>query len=846
MPPLISARRRALRTLLSVAGGGLTAAGLGGPLASDALATGTPVSTDSTTTPAATPAPTEGAPEQQSTGAVQQPPTSTTTTPPTTTTPASTTVPQASTPAPPAPAEAPTVVLQHKQKATPSPPPSPTVTSTTEKTGKTGAKRKKAQGPNNVASSPQSVAQAGALAAILASSQANAEALAFYRIPLFLLPIYKAAAVQYGVPWQILAAVNEIETNYGTDQNVSSAGAVGWMQFMPATWLQYGVDALDAGYADPYNPVDAIFAAARYLRAAGAQSDLRGAILAYNHSEEYADSVLLRAKLISTYPKAVIATLTGLIDGRLPVTGKQVAWDSLPLAALTPSSATANASAVPGQGPVAPSPAQAAATPTPGSSAALAPSAAAAAATKPGAAAHPQTLGLVDLRSARNASVVAVHDGRIVKLGVSRVLGNYVVLRDVYGDVFMYAGLGSIAPTYTPAKTRRAHAKSRVVETASTHDPAPSQPASAGTQAPLTLTVKAPAPKSPVAGKLSVSPDAQQEEAPIDGGKVRLFAHPSNPDARAAAAIAEAVRARNTAGQRLPLRRGSVVASGTVLGRVRVPKGAKDGHLRFSIHPAGDASAIDPGPVLTNWAQLQTALHPQGAKATNALLGATASDVFLLSKAQLERSVLADPGIALSACARHDIAAGSVDKRVLAVLAFLSRSGLKPTVGGLSCGQSRFKPTATSTAQEVSDAVDISAINGLPIEGHQGAGTITDLTIRTLMTLPGRFVPHEVISLMRYPGQASTHANPHYWDKVHVAFAPPPPKPAVKPAAPATAAHSAASGRTAPVPVVTTSVLDPTQWNQLMTRVAGLQMPVVASKPSDQAIPDPKPAKQGH
>ena len=136
--------------------------------------------------------------------------------------------------------------------------------------------------------------------------------------------------MQYGVPWQILAAINEIETDYGTDLSVSSAGAVGWMQFMPATWLQYGVDALDAGYADPYNPVDAIFAAARYLRAAGAATNLRDAILAYNHSEEYVESVLLRAKLISTYPKDVIATLTGLIDGRLPVSGKHVAWTSCP------------------------------------------------------------------------------------------------------------------------------------------------------------------------------------------------------------------------------------------------------------------------------------------------------------------------------------------------------------------------------------------------------------------------------------------------------------------------------------------------------------------------------------
>ncbi len=78
------------------------------------------------------------------------------------------------------------------------------------------------------------------------------------------------------MPWQILAAINEIETDYGNDQSVSTAGAVGWMQFMPATWLSYGVDALNAGYADPYNPVDAIFAAARYLRAAGAAQTCAG------------------------------------------------------------------------------------------------------------------------------------------------------------------------------------------------------------------------------------------------------------------------------------------------------------------------------------------------------------------------------------------------------------------------------------------------------------------------------------------------------------------------------------------------------------------------------------------
>ena len=91
-----------------------------------------------------------------------------------------------------------------------------------------------------------------------------------FRIPPFLLPLYQAAGVEYGVRWEVLAAINEIETDYGRNLSVSSAGAVGWMQFMPSTWEMYGVDANGDGRKDPYNPVDAIFAAARYLRAAGA------------------------------------------------------------------------------------------------------------------------------------------------------------------------------------------------------------------------------------------------------------------------------------------------------------------------------------------------------------------------------------------------------------------------------------------------------------------------------------------------------------------------------------------------------------------------------------------------
>lgn len=116
--------------------------------------------------------------------------------------------------------------------------------------------------------------------------------------PPFLVPIYKQAARRYHVPWSVLAAINEIETDYGRNLSVSSAGALGWMQFMPETWQQWGVDADRDGTANPYSPQDAIFAAARYLRASGADRDLPGAIFAYNHAGWYVSEVLLRARTI--------------------------------------------------------------------------------------------------------------------------------------------------------------------------------------------------------------------------------------------------------------------------------------------------------------------------------------------------------------------------------------------------------------------------------------------------------------------------------------------------------------------------------------------------------------------
>ena len=117
-----------------------------------------------------------------------------------------------------------------------------------------------------------------------------------------LVTIYRNAGYQYGIDWRVLAAINRGETNLGRNTHVSSAGAVGWMQFLPSTWRRWGVDASGDGIADPYDPQDAIFSAARYLDAAGARKNLRRAIFAYNHANWYVNEILsIAASLPDNY-----------------------------------------------------------------------------------------------------------------------------------------------------------------------------------------------------------------------------------------------------------------------------------------------------------------------------------------------------------------------------------------------------------------------------------------------------------------------------------------------------------------------------------------------------------------
>jgi hypothetical protein len=218
--------------------------------------------------------------------------------------------------------------------------------------------------------------------------------------------------------------------------------------------------------------------------------------------------------------------------------------------------------------------------------------------------------------------------------------------------------------------------------------------------------------------------------------------------------------------------------------------------------------------------------------------------VFLLSKSQLELAVLSDPEIEMDARARHEVASGAIDRRVLAMLAFLSRSGLKPTVSALHRGPSLSTAVGHVSPRnaDTGGAVDISRVNGIPIAGHEGSGSITDTTIRTLLTLQGEFAPRQIVSLMKYPDATTTFATRSHANAIQIDFQPSAAALGLSSAVAAKAAHSATSRRTAPSPFVAGGNLSLTQWNGLLARIGALPTPTVARKPTSAAIRDPQAA----
>jgi hypothetical protein len=538
-----------------------------------------------------------------------------------------------------------------------------------------------------------------------------------FRVPVFLLPIYQAAGIQYGVRWEVLAAINEIETDYGRNLNVSSAGALGWMQFIPSSWRAYGVDANKDGKKDPYNPVDAIFAAARYLKAAGYEQDVRRAVFAYNHADWYVDSVLLRARLIAGVPADLVGSLTGLTEGRFPVAARARYADDLSEAEATKRVKRGeNAANV----------------------------------------VESTDRRSIEIYAERGARVIATNDGEIKKITRSSI-----VLQDVYGNRYSYKGLGSVARSHPVPRPQ----SSALSTQHSALDPAPGVAASAGSQ-PRNAAPSPPA--SPAKKRLFAHPSIAG--ARESGGADQLI------DRRGGGSLYRNYFSRPFASKDARLRRlkvGSRVIGGTVLGRVGKPDPTKAAHLEFALRPAGrGAPRIDPKPILDGWKLLEaTAIYR--AKGENALYrdgGFSVGQIILMPKELLERRVLSDERIELYAGGRSDIRSGQIDRRVLATLEYLAESGLRPTVTSLKTGHSHLTASGHVSEHSSGNAVDIAKINGIPILGHQEPGGIADQTVRRLMRLQGTVAPHQIISLLELGG--ATLAMGDHADHVHVGFRP--------------------------------------------------------------------------
>lgn len=113
-----------------------------------------------------------------------------------------------------------------------------------------------------------------------------------------LLAYYKEAEAKFGVSWTYLAAINLVETRMGRIRGISSAGAQGPMQFMPATWAAYGLGG------DVQSERDAIMGAANYLKASGAPKDMDRALFAYNRHIGYVNAIKFYAQVMQREPVA--------------------------------------------------------------------------------------------------------------------------------------------------------------------------------------------------------------------------------------------------------------------------------------------------------------------------------------------------------------------------------------------------------------------------------------------------------------------------------------------------------------------------------------------------------------
>jgi len=682
-----------------------------------------------------------------------------------------------------------------------------------------------------------------------------------FEIPPFLLPIYQACGSEYGIPWQVLAAINRIETNFGTNVSTSSAGAYGWMQFINSSWVEWGVDANGDKLKDPFNPVDAICAAGNYLKTFGYAEDPYKAIFAYNHADWYVQDILEHAKAYSAIPPEVISSLTGLTEGaRFPIAAESSYEGQV-------STEKAKKKGSGGSQDI--------------SSAADRTS--------------------IEISAEGGSPVIAVNDG-VIK-SIDQETGT-VVLEDVYGNNYSYAGLGSVSQVH-PVPTHEETATSRPSSEdtpAGSPDPslemgtakATDRPTSAGQKSGPHVKDEGSKKSDSDISEVLVDPDAAAKAAAAQATgaaasdsntdepmnvaddrrakqkdltaqaeasektlntedmRGRTYANPLRPSNHQRSTVqgqstkvnspvsdslggvdgkpgdyviydgskAGVFRFKPGTVELMPLKKGSRVIAGTVLGRLGE---GSNSSINFSIKPGGkETPQIDPKPFLDGWRLLaETNIYnAQGKDRFAERLGV--GGVLLLSKAALQKRVLADQSIAMDECNRQYVAHGAIDRRLLAALEFATERGYTLGITSMLCGRENSITTSGNVSNHThGSAADIAIINGEVVSSAvQGPGSNTDRLAREFLSLQGIMAPDEVISLMDYP-QAAGFAMADHNDHLHLGYSP-------------------MAGADAPGGSIETSSLGAEQWRELTARLGQISNPDIQTTPSDSALPAEK------
>ena len=579
------------------------------------------------------------------------------------------------------------------------------------------------------------------------------------------------------------------------------------MQFIPSTWRTYGIDANKDGKKDPYNPVDAIFAAARYLKAAGYEKDVRRAIFAYNHADWYVDSVMLRARLIAGVPADLVGSLTGLTEGRFPVSARARYADDLPEAR--------------------------------GAQARQA---------RPERRQRGRVRGRPPLDRDLRPAGLPGRRGQRRRDQEDRRQREARPLRRAPGRVRQPLHLlaaSARSRKYYPVPKEDATDPKRAAQAVKANgdadDPKPTAPGSAGRQPDLDDSDREPAqgkpsPRRPAGhrsrSRSACSPTrtcpararpAASSSCSTRRRASRAASRPTATTSRARSALdAKDVRLRRLQGRlardrrhdprpRRPHRAGQ--GRRTWTSRSARPAGARRGSTRSRSSTAGSCS------------RRPRSTAPRAATCSTATTsdGFSIGQILLLPKPLLEKRVLSDERIEI-----YDVRPRRHPAPARSTGACWPRS---PTSPSPACSPTVTEPQvrprllhaarATSPTTRSGNAVDIAKINGIPILGHQEPGGITEQAVRRLMRLQGTMAPDQIISLLELGG--ATLAMGDHADHIHVGFRP-------------------LFGANKKLGKQALAVLKPGQWSDLLERLRKIENPVVPTKPSKYALPAKKPS----